>query len=75
MDIVKELVDDNEVNSDKIGTSVYFWSFPSETANRVSQILSTQATNFLSLTNIDVAVVVVVTVEETKSNQFVNSEY
>jgi FtsZ-binding cell division protein ZapB len=34
MDVVKELVDDNEVNSDKIGTSVYFWSFPSETANK-----------------------------------------
>jgi hypothetical protein len=48
MDIVKELVDDNEVNSDKIGTSVYFWSFPSETANKVSQIPQ-QVTNLFTV--------------------------
>ena len=27
-EILKELVDDNLVDSDKIGTSVYFWAFP-----------------------------------------------
>ena len=27
-DVLKELVDDNLVDSDKIGTSVYFWAFP-----------------------------------------------
>lgn len=27
-EIVQKLVDDNLVKSDKIGTSVYFWSFP-----------------------------------------------
>lgn len=27
-DILKELVEDNLVDSDKVGTSVYFWAFP-----------------------------------------------
>ena len=29
-DVVNSLVDDNLVDTDKIGTSVYFWSFPSK---------------------------------------------
>lgn len=29
-DVVQSLVDDNLVDTDKIGTSVYFWSFPSK---------------------------------------------
>ena len=29
-DVVKSLVDDNLVETDKIGTSVYFWAFPSK---------------------------------------------
>ncbi|XP_025419130.1 meiotic nuclear division protein 1 homolog [Sipha flava] len=30
-DVVQNLVDDGLVDTDKIGTSVYFWSFPSKT--------------------------------------------
>nr|ACO15174.1 Meiotic nuclear division protein 1 homolog [Caligus clemensi] len=34
-EVVQSLVDDSLVDTDKIGTSVYFWSFPSKTtANR-----------------------------------------
>ncbi|GAB1224288.1 hypothetical protein ENUP19_0186G0006 [Entamoeba nuttalli] len=29
-EVLKELVDDGIVHSEKIGTSVYFWGFPSE---------------------------------------------
>ena len=29
-EVLKEIVDDNLVHSEKIGTSIYFWSFPSE---------------------------------------------
>ncbi len=29
-DVVQSLVDDNLVDTDKIGTSVYFWAFPSK---------------------------------------------
>ena len=28
-DVVQSLVDDDMINSDKIGSSVYFWAFPS----------------------------------------------
>eukprot|EP00088_Acartia_fossae_P041433 TRINITY_DN43350_c0_g1_i1.p1 TRINITY_DN43350_c0_g1~~TRINITY_DN43350_c0_g1_i1.p1 ORF type:complete len:208 (+),score=54.47 TRINITY_DN43350_c0_g1_i1:52-675(+) len=31
-DVVTSLVDDNMVDTDKIGTSVYFWAFPSKAA-------------------------------------------
>ena len=34
-DVVQSLVDDNLVETDKIGTSVYFWSFPSQAYNNV----------------------------------------
>jgi len=38
-DVVQSLVDDNLVDTDKIGTSVYFWSFPSKaTQNRKRSI-------------------------------------
>ena len=38
-DVVQSLVDDNLVDSDKIGTSVYFWAFPSKAlAQRQSQL-------------------------------------
>ena len=34
-DVVTSLVDDGMVDTDKIGTSVYFWAFPSKaSANR-----------------------------------------
>ena len=29
-EVLKEIVDDNLVHSEKIGTSIYFWQFPSE---------------------------------------------
>ena len=29
-DVVTSLVDDNMVDSEKIGTSIYFWAFPSK---------------------------------------------
>ncbi|CAG0891761.1 unnamed protein product [Darwinula stevensoni] len=32
-DVIQSLVDDGLVESDKIGTSVYFWSFPTKAAN------------------------------------------
>ena len=31
-DVTQSLVDDNLVDSEKIGTSVYFWAFPSKAA-------------------------------------------
>ena len=38
-DVVQSLVDDNLVDTDKIGTSVYFWAFPSKAlAQRQSQL-------------------------------------
>ncbi|XP_023216423.1 meiotic nuclear division protein 1 homolog isoform X2 [Centruroides sculpturatus] len=44
-DVVQSLVDDGLVDTDKIGTSVYFWSFPSKATNsrkRKLQDLETQ---------------------------------
>ncbi len=35
-DVVQSLVDDGLVDSERIGTSNYFWSFPSKTANIVN---------------------------------------
>jgi len=29
-DIAQSLIDDGEINMDKIGTSNYYWSFPSQ---------------------------------------------
>ena len=38
-DVVQSLVDDNLVDSDKIGTSEYFWAFPSKaSAQRQAQL-------------------------------------
>ena len=34
-DVLQSLVDDGMVNSDRIGTSNYFWAFPSEAFNTV----------------------------------------
>ncbi len=31
-EVLQSLVDDNLVDSDKIGTSIYFWAFPSKAA-------------------------------------------
>lgn len=35
-DIVLELVSDNDVMSDKIGVTTFYWSFPSEAVNKVA---------------------------------------
>ena len=35
-EVLKELVDDSLVNSEKIGTSVYFWAFPNEAYVKVA---------------------------------------
>lgn len=32
-EVIQNLVDDNLVETEKIGTSVYFWAFPSKAAN------------------------------------------
>ena len=38
-DVLQTLVDDNLVDTDKIGTSVYFWAFPSKaTATRKNRL-------------------------------------
>lgn len=39
-DVVQSLVDDGMVDTDKIGTSVYFWAFPSKASNTKKQKLS-----------------------------------
>lgn len=35
-EVVQSLVDDGLVDTDKIGSSVYFWAFPSKASNNVS---------------------------------------
>lgn len=35
-DVLQSLVDDNLVNTDKIGTSNYYWSFPSSALQSVN---------------------------------------
>ena len=37
-DVLQGLVDDGMVNSDRIGTSNYFWAFPSEAFNTVCDV-------------------------------------
>ena len=38
-EILTSLVDDGMVDTDKIGTSVYFWAFPSKASQNVSVYL------------------------------------
>lgn len=35
-EVLKEVVDDGHIHSEKIGTSIYFWAFPSESIVKVS---------------------------------------
>lgn len=35
-EVLQSLVDDNLVDTEKIGTSVYFWSYPSKAMHTVS---------------------------------------
>ena len=37
-DVLQSLVDDGMVDSDRIGTSNYFWAFPSKASNQVGSI-------------------------------------
>ena len=39
-DILTSLVDDGMVDTEKIGTSVYFWAFPSKASQNVSRMRS-----------------------------------
>lgn len=39
-DVVQSLVDDGMIDTDKIGTSIYFWAFPSKAANTKKQKLA-----------------------------------
>lgn len=39
-DVVQSLVDDGMIDTDKIGTSVYFWAFPSKASNSKKQKLA-----------------------------------
>lgn len=41
-EILQGLVDDGMVDTDKIGTSVYFWAFPSKAGQNVNAYLSTE---------------------------------
>lgn len=36
-DVLQSLVDDNLVDTDKIGTSIYFWAYPSKAMHTVSR--------------------------------------
>jgi Fe2+ or Zn2+ uptake regulation protein len=40
-EVLQSLVDDGKIDSDKIGTSVYFWAFPSKAFNQKKQKLET----------------------------------
>lgn len=39
-DVLQTLVDDGLVRSEKIGTSVYFWTFPGENITAIEQRIS-----------------------------------
>ena len=37
-EVLQSLVDDNLVDTDKIGTSIYFWAYPSKAMHTVSTV-------------------------------------
>lgn len=37
-EVLQSLVDDNLVDTDKIGTSIYFWAYPSKALHTVSKL-------------------------------------
>jgi len=39
-EVLQSLVDDNLVDTDKIGTSIYFWAYPSKAMHTVSKVRS-----------------------------------
>ncbi|XP_012241999.1 meiotic nuclear division protein 1 homolog [Bombus impatiens] len=46
-DVLQTLVDDGLVKSEKIGTSVYFWTFPGENLTRIEQRISEASKNIV----------------------------
>lgn len=48
-DIITSLVDDGLVNMEKIGSSNYFWSFPSQRSNQLKQLASQTQTQLKQL--------------------------
>ena len=42
-DVLQSLVDDGLVDTDRIGTSNYFWAFPSKVANTVGESADTES--------------------------------
>ena len=42
-DVLQSLVDDGLVDTDRIGTSNYFWAFPSKVANTVGESGDTES--------------------------------
>lgn len=46
-EVVQSLVDDNLVDTDKIGTSVYFWAYPSKAIHTVSKLTVDLASEIL----------------------------
>ena len=50
-EVLQSLVDDNLVDTDKIGTSIYFWAYPSKAMHTVSTARpSSDAELFISRT-------------------------
>ncbi|XP_046389925.1 meiotic nuclear division protein 1 homolog [Ischnura elegans] len=46
-DVIQSLVDDGLVDTDKIGTSVYYWSYPSKTRKTKERILEQKKTQLV----------------------------
>lgn len=42
-EVLQSLVDDNLVDTDKIGTSIYFWAYPSKAMHTVRSARTRQA--------------------------------
>ena len=47
-DILTSLVDDGMVDTDKIGTSIYFWAFPGKARQKVSGPLPVLLRSFIT---------------------------
>ena len=52
-DVLQSLVDDGMVDSDRIGTSNYFWAFPSKASNQVSIVCGRDCVMSLSLKSLN----------------------
>lgn len=47
-EVLQSLVDDNLVDTDKIGTSIYFWAYPSKALHTVSKLLGKTTQKIIS---------------------------